>query len=80
MKPRQFIEIKRLEDLSAQNRLPSAIVDNWATWFLDNSGSISKVPDGSDADGYVQPASIDKLCHPIDLKRPEMRPAIGFHV
>jgi hypothetical protein len=41
---------------------------------------LSIIPDEETGDGFVTPTSIDKLFQPIDLKRPEMKLALGIHV
>jgi hypothetical protein len=73
--PRQFIQLTN--PVGAEQSLPASFVRNWPTWVLDEDGTLSKIPD---EDGFVQPASIDELWQPLDLKMPELRLALGLHV
>lgn len=75
--PKQFIEITNPMDMAATNKLPASFVRGWPTWVLDLDGKITKIPDD---EGFVPPDSVDELFQPVDLRRPEMRLALGAHV
>jgi hypothetical protein len=75
--PREFIQITNPIHITAESRIPASFVRDWSTWVLKEDGTLAKIPDD---DGFVQPASIDELWQPIDLKRPELRLALGIHV
>jgi hypothetical protein len=76
--PRQFVELTNGESLS--DRLPASFIRNWPTWVLEENGNLVRIPDEEDNGGFVSPSSIDELWQPIDLKRPQMKLALGFHV
>ena len=75
--PRGFVQLTNPIGGGADQSLPASFVRDWPTWILDLDGSLSKIPDD---DGFVQPASIDELWQPVDLKKPELRLALGLHV
>ena len=75
--PRQFIELNNPLGSATDQKLPAAFVSSWPTWVLGTDGELSKIPD---SDGFVSPTSIDELWQPVDLKRPDVRPALGLHV
>jgi len=76
---RDFIEITNLNN---KESFPASFIERWPNWFLETDGSLSRIPDEETGDeiGYVTPTSIDQLYQPIDLKRPEMKLALGIHV
>ncbi|KAL3902975.1 MAG: hypothetical protein SGILL_010624 [Bacillariaceae sp.] len=82
VQPRSFIElIKPFEGkLTVPDRLPASFIQSWPTWVLEENGDLSRIPDEESGKGYVTPASIDELWQPIDLKRPDLQLALGFHV
>lgn len=55
-------------------------MERWPNWFLETDGTLSKIADEETGEGFVTPTSIDTLFQPIDLKRPEMKLALGIHV
>ena len=75
--PKQYIEITNPMDIAAENKLPASFVRGWPTWILGMDGTMTRIPDD---DGFVAPDSVDELYQPVDLKRPEMRLALGVHV
>lgn len=74
--PRQFIQLTNPIG-GVEQSLPASFVQNWPTWVLNKDGCLHKIPDD---EGFVSPASIDELWQPVDLKRPELRLALGFHM
>jgi hypothetical protein len=74
---RGFIQLTNPIDTTLEQSIPASFVSNWPTWVLDEDGILSKIPDD---DGFVSPASIDEVWQPMDLKRPELRLALGIHV
>jgi hypothetical protein len=77
-KPRQFVELTNRDSVS--DRLPASLIRNWPTWVLEENGNLVRIPDEENEGGFVSPSSIDELWQPIDLKRPKMKLALGFHV
>lgn len=71
---RNFIEIT---NFGVGESLPSSFIERWPNWFLESDGTVHKIPD---EDGFVNPTSVEQLYQPIDLKRPEMKLALGLHV
>lgn len=79
---RNFIEITNLNNNVSKESFPSSFIERWPNWVLETDGSLSRIPDeetGGDI-GFLTPISIDQLYQPIDLKRPEMKVALGIHV
>ena len=78
---RNFVEIKNFND-GRKESLPASFIERWPNWFLESDGKLSRIPDeeSGDGNGFVTPTSIDQLYQPIDLKRPEMKLAVGIHV
>jgi hypothetical protein len=74
---RQFIQLTNPINTSIQQSIPVSFVKDWPTWILDEDGILSKIPDD---DGFVPPTSVDEVWHPIDLKRPGLKLALGLHV
>jgi hypothetical protein len=77
---RQFIELTNSlqSGSSSSDRLPVSFVSNMPTWvFMDDDSSWTKIPDDG---GFVSPVSVDELWQPLDLKPPDLRLAVGFHV
>ncbi len=74
---RPFIEIT---NLGTKESLPSSFIQRWPNWFLETNGSLSRIPDEESGNGFVTPTSVEQLFQPIDLKRPEMKLALGLHV
>jgi hypothetical protein len=74
---RGFIQLTNPIDTLLEQSIPTSFVSDWPTWVLDEDGILSKIPDD---DGFVPPASIDEVWQPMDLKRPELRLALGIHV
>lgn len=77
---RSFIELTDLNNNGVKQTLPSSFINNWPTWVLEQNGTLSRIPDEFDNKGYVTPTSIDELWQPIDLKRPDMKLALGLHI
>jgi len=77
---RSFIELTDLNNNGPKQTLPSSFIRNWPTWVLEQNGTLSRIPDELDNKGYVTPTSIDELWQPIDLKRPDMKLALGLHI
>jgi hypothetical protein len=83
VEPRQFVALTKPFDNdrnSLADRLPASFIRNWPTWVLEENGNLVRIPDEENEDGFVTPSSIDELWLPIDLKRPQMKLALGFHV
>ncbi|CAJ1948967.1 unnamed protein product [Cylindrotheca closterium] len=74
---RQFIQLTNPINSGFKQSLPVSFIQDWPTWVLDEEGKLSRIPDG---DGFVQPTSVDEIWHPIDLKRPAVKLAMGLHV
>lgn len=74
---RQFVQFTNPINTRVQQSIPASFVRDWSTWVLDENGILSKIPDD---DGFVQPSSIDELWQPVDLKRPEIKLALGLHI
>lgn len=74
---RNFIEIT---NLGGQESLPASFIERWPNWFLESDGKLSRIPDDESGTGFVRPTSVEQLFQPIDLKRPEMKLALGIHV
>ena len=74
---REFIQLTNPINTRVQQSLPASFVRDWPTWVLDKDGTLTKIPDD---EGFVQPASIDEVWQPVDLKRPSMKLALGLHV
>lgn len=70
--PRQFIDLSNQSD-----KLPASFVKDWPTYVLDQTGDLVKIPHDN---GFVVPTCIDELWQPQDLKQPQCRLALGFHV
>jgi hypothetical protein len=79
---RNFIEITNLNSDGREESLPASFIERWPHWFLETDGSLSRIPDEETGEmiGFVTPTSIEQLYQPIDLKRPEMKLALGIHV
>jgi hypothetical protein len=77
-KARQFVEITN--GGSIRDRLPASFIRNWPTWVLEENGNLIRIPDEENDAGFVSPSSVDELWQPVDLKRPQMKLALGFHV
>ena len=78
---RQFIEIKKANSLP-MDRLPASLIADWPTFVLDPFSDDmeekwTRIPD---ADGFVNPTSIDELWQPMDLVYPSCQLAIGLHI
>ncbi|KAG7348315.1 hypothetical protein IV203_017020 [Nitzschia inconspicua] len=83
VKPRQFIELTNPFDTNQNtiiDRLPASFIRTWPTWVLEEDGELVRIPDEETEDGFLTPSSIDELWQPVDLKRPQMKLALGFHV
>lgn len=84
VQPRQFVELTKPFDDNrsaiVSDRLPASFIHNWPTWVLEEGGTLVRIPDQESDDGFVAPSSIDELWQPVDLKRPQMKLALGFHV
>ena len=74
---RPFIEITNLGN---KESLPSSFIQRWPNWFVETDGSLSRIPDQETGTGFVTPTSVEQLFQPIDLKRPQMKLALGLHV
>lgn len=76
---RNFIEIT---NLNRKESIPASFIEQWPNWILETDGSFLRIPDETTGDGigFVTPTSIDQLYQPIDLKRPNMKLALGFHI
>lgn len=74
---RQFIQLSNPIKTNVQQSLPVSFIQDWPTWVLDTDGELSRIPD---SDGFVQPTSVDEIWHPVDLKRPLVKLAMGLHV
>jgi hypothetical protein len=74
---RQFIQLTNPINTRIQQSIPVSFVRDWPTWVLDEDGILSKIPDD---DGFVPPTSVDEVWHPVDLKRPGLKLALGLHV
>ena len=76
---RNFIEIT---NLNGKESIPASFVEHWPNWILETDGTLSRIPDETTGDGigFVTPTSIDQLYQPIDLKRPNMKLALGIHI
>ena len=76
---RNFIEIT---NLNRKESIPASFIEQWPNWVLETDGSLSRIPDETSGDGvgFVTPTSIDQLYQPIDLKRPNMKLALGIHI
>ena len=75
--PRPFL---RLLDGGRAEMLPTGMADGWPTWVLGADGSLARVPDGGEAEGWVNPVSCDDLWLAPDLPAPVARPCLGVHV
>jgi hypothetical protein len=75
---RNFIEITSLN--VQKQSLPASFIESWPTWVLETDGSLERIPDSDDNNGFVSPTSIDSLWQPIDLIRPKMKLALGVHI
>mmetsp|Transcript_12267 Transcript_12267/g.35032 ORF Transcript_12267/g.35032 Transcript_12267/m.35032 type:complete len:317 (+) Transcript_12267:87-1037(+) len=79
---RNFVEITNLNDIGRKESLPASFIERWPNWFLESDGRLVRIPDqetGS-ASGFVTPTSIDQIYQPVDLKRPEIKLAVGVHI
>ena len=77
---RSFVELTKPHD-NTSDRLPASFVSDWPTWVLEDDGTVVRIPDQqSDKEGFVTPTSIDELWLPIDLKKPDMKLALGLHI
>jgi hypothetical protein len=81
---RQFIELTnplKSGSSSSSDLLPASFVSNMPTWVLllddDDSSRWTKIPEDG---GLVSPVTVDELWQPLDLKSPDLRLAVGFHV
>lgn len=76
---RNFIEIT---NLNRKESIPASFIERWPNWILETDGTLSRIPDETTGDGvgFVTPTSIDQLYQPIDLKRPNMKLALGIHI
>mmetsp|Transcript_19677 Transcript_19677/g.48369 ORF Transcript_19677/g.48369 Transcript_19677/m.48369 type:complete len:314 (-) Transcript_19677:16-957(-) len=74
---RQFIQLTNPINANVKQSLPVSFIQDWPTWVLDEEGGLSRIPD---SDGFVQPTSVDEIWHPVDLKRPVVKLAMGLHV
>lgn len=87
VEPRQFVELTKPFDNNrigaVKDRLPASFIQSWPTWILEEDGTLVRIPDedsGNEGEGFVTPFSIDELWQPVDLIRPHMKLALGFHV
>ena len=79
---RDFVEITKFNDNGRKESLPASFIERWPNWFLGTDGSLSRIPDEETGGGtgFVTATSTDTLYQPVDLKRPEMKLAVGVHV
>lgn len=80
---RNFVEITNLNDVGQTRKesLPASFIERWPNWFLESDGRLFRIPDEETggATGYVTPTSIEEIFQPVDLKRPEIKLAVGIH-
>ena len=61
-----------------QQTLPLAMCKDWPLWMgAPDGSSVTRLPDESDDEGWVNPAAFEQLWQPLDLPSPDAHAAIG---
>eukprot|EP00536_Pseudo-nitzschia_multiseries_P018390 jgi/Psemu1/228773/e_gw1.2471.2.1 len=79
---RNFVEITNLNAIGHKESLPASFIERWPNWFLETDGRLVRIPDeeSGGASGFVTAISLEKIYQPVDLKRPEIKLAVGLHI